>query len=170
MLGLHFLLAVALAAFADTLSIAGVVTAFVLIYLVLKLSAGLLGMSGYMRRMDLGMRFVLWYIWEVVRASLDVARVVFAKDCEPSPAIIKMKLRRHDERIATLIGALLTLTPGTMALEYEPETAEMYIHVLDATSSETAEAGIREIEARLLEWMGLDDEGLAATESHKENA
>lgn len=157
MLGLHFLVAVALAAFSNALSIAGVLVAFTLIYLVLKLSAGLLGMRGYIRRLDLGVRFVLWYSWEVVRASLDVARVVFAKNCEPAPAIIKMRLRSDDERIATLIGCLLTLTPGTMALEYDADEAMMYVHVLDASSADEAEAGIREIESRLLEWMGYDD-------------
>lgn len=157
MLGLHFLLAVALAAFSNALSIAGVLVAFVLIYLVLKLSAGLLGMRGYIRRLDLGVRFVFWYTWEVVRASVDVARVVFAKNCEPAPAIIKMRFRSDDERLATLIGCLLTLTPGTMALEYDAERAEMYIHVLDATSADEVEAGVREIESRLMEWMGYDD-------------
>ena len=51
MLGLHILLAVGLAAFADALSPLGVVAAFLVIYVALRLAIDLLGIRRYLRRL-----------------------------------------------------------------------------------------------------------------------
>lgn len=164
MLGIHILLAAVLAAFSNALTPMGIVVAAVLVYLVMKLGAGLMGIRGYVRRVELGIGFGFWFAWEVVRASLDVARVVFGLNRMPRPAIVTIRLLRRDERLATLIGCLLTLTPGTMAMDYEPETGLMYVHALDAETPDGIEAGVREIEARLLAWIDAGDTPEAAKE------
>jgi multicomponent Na+:H+ antiporter subunit E len=71
----------------------------------------------------------------------------------PQPAVLRMELACRDERFATLLGCLLTLTPGTMALDYRPGSGLMYIHALDARDAATIKAGVREIERRLLRWL-----------------
>jgi multicomponent Na+:H+ antiporter subunit E len=153
MLGLHILLAVGLAAFIDALSPLGVLGAFIASYLALRLGADLLGLRRYVRRLELGARFVAWFTSEVLKASIDVARIVLARRVRPQPAIIRLKLQRPDDQIATLLGCLLTLTPGTLALDYAPESGLMYIHAIDATHIDDIESSVREIESRLLEWL-----------------
>ena len=153
MLGLHILLAVGLAAFADALSPLGVVAAFLIIYVALRLAIDLLGIRRYLRRLELGTTFTLWFVAEVFKASLDVARIVLGRKVAPQPAVIVLRLARPDDRIATLLGCLLTLTPGTMALDYRPESGLMYIHALDARTAAEVEAGVRAIERRLLHWL-----------------
>ena len=153
MLGIHILLAVGLAAFADSLSPLGVVAAFVLSYLALRLAAPLLGVRRYVRRLELGAAFAVWFAVAIFRASIHVAGIVFGREVRPRPAIVKLRLLRPDDRIATLLGCLLTLTPGTVALDYAPEAGLMYIHALDADDAGEVEAGVREIERRLLRWL-----------------
>lgn len=153
MLGLHILIAVGIAAFANALDPLGIVGAFLLVYLVLRVGARLIRTGHYLRRLELGIAFAIWFALEIVRASIDVARLVVARKVSPSPAIIKMRLEDPREGVATVIGLLLTLTPGTMALDYVPESGELYIHALDAESAEKVEGGIRELERRLLDWM-----------------
>lgn len=153
MLGLHILLAVGIAAFANALDPLGIVGAFVLAYLVLKLGGRLIRVGNYVQRLELGTRFVVWFSGEVVRASIDVARIVIARRIRTSPAILQVTLEDRREGVATLVGLLLTLTPGTMALEYEPETGVLFIHALDADSVDQVERDVREIERRLLDWM-----------------
>ena len=153
MLGLHILLAVGLAAFADALSPLGVVAAFLVIYVALRLAIDLLGIRRYLRRLELDTTFTLWFVAEVFKASLDVARIVLGRKVAPQPAVIVLRLARPDDRIATLLGCLLTLTPGTMALDYRPESGLMYIHALDARTAAEVEAGVRAIERRLLHWL-----------------
>ena len=156
MLGLHLLLAVGLAAYADMLGPLGVTAAFVIIYVALRLAIDLLGIRRYLRRLELGTAFGLWFVAEVFKASLDVARIVLGRKVAPQPAVIVLRLARPDDRIATLLGCLLTLTPGTMALEYLPESGLMYIHAIDAKEAAAVEAGVRAIERRLLRWIDAD--------------
>lgn len=158
MLGLHILLAAGLAAFANALTPMGLVGAFVLVYLVLKLGGSLLQVQHYVRRVELGTRFVAWFIVEVVKASIDVARIVTAPRVVTLPAVVRVRLARRDERFATLIGCLLTLTPGTLALDYEPHSGELLVHALDTESVARVEDAVRGIEARLLAWMDPDAE------------
>ncbi len=153
MLGLHILLAVGIAAFANALDPMGIVGAFVLVYLVLKLGARLIRVGDYVQRLELGTRFVAWFALEIVKASIGVARLVVAGQVRTSPAIVRVTLEDRREGVATLVGLLLTLTPGTMALEYEPDTGVLFIHALDTDSVERVEHGVREIERRLLDWM-----------------
>ena len=156
MLGLHLLLAVGLAAYADALRPLGVFAAFVAVYLALRLAIDLLGIRRYLRRLELGTAFALWFVVEILRASVDVARIVLGRSVAPQPAVVAMRLARRDERFATLLGCLLTLTPGTMALEYLPESGLMYIHAIDAKEAAAVEAGVRAIERRLLRWIDAD--------------
>jgi multicomponent Na+:H+ antiporter subunit E len=156
MLGLHILLAASIAAFADALSPLGVVGAFVLVYLVMKFGARLIRVDRYVQRVELGTAFVFWFSFEIFRASVDVARLVVAGRVRTSPAVVPVQLEERSEGVATLVGLLLTLTPGTMALEYEPQTGVMYIHALDTDSVEKVEAGVRQIESRLLAWIDPD--------------
>ncbi len=153
MLGVHILLAVGLAAFADALSPLGVAAAFLLSYGALRLAMDLIGIRRYLRRLELGTAFVFWFVGEVFRASIDVARVVLGRRVEPQPAVVRLRLARRDARFATLLGCLLTLTPGTMALDYAPDSGVMYIHALDARDADAVEAGVRAIERRLLRWL-----------------
>lgn len=165
MLGLHILLAVGLAAFAGAANPLGVAAAFVVIYVALRLARQLLGIERYLRRLELGVAFAAWFIGEVFRATLDVARIVLAREVAPQPAVIALRLRRPGDRFATVLGALLTLTPGTMALDYRPQTGVMYIHALDAGNAEGVEAGVREIERRLLRWLDAGN-ATAAERTH----
>lgn len=162
MLGVHILLAVGLAAFADALSPLGVLAAFLLSYGALRLAIDLLGIRRYLRRLELGTAFAFWFLGEVLRASIDVARVVLGRQVAPQPAVVRLRLARRDERFATLLGCLLTLTPGTMALDYAPDSGVMYIHALDARDADAVEAGVRAIERRLLGWINAGEKTVDA--------
>lgn len=169
MFGIHLLLAAVLAAFSSALTLMGVAVSAILVYLVLKLGAGLMGIRPYVRRLELGTGFVFWFAWEVVRASVDVARVVFGLGRAPRPAIVSIRLQRPGDGLATLLGCLLTLTPGTMAMDYEPETGLMYVHALDAAGIDEVEAGVREIEERLLAWIDAGDSPATAREKFNDS-
>lgn len=164
MLGIHILLAVGIAAFADALSPLGVVGAFVLVYLVMKLTARLLRFGLYVKQFELGCGFVVWFSLEILKASIDVARLVLARQVKTSPAVVKVTLEARSEGLATVVALLLTLTPGTMAMDYDPDTGALYIHVLDTDSVQRVEDAVRQIESRLLAWI---DPGRLAREAQQ---
>jgi multicomponent Na+:H+ antiporter subunit E len=153
MLALHIVLSFGVAAFADSLSPMGVLFAFFLVYLVFKVGGRLARTGAYARRVELGTVFVFWFALEVFRASFDVARLVTAWKVDATPAIVPVRLAVQKDWVATLVGMLLTLTPGTMAMEYDSRAGLLYIHVLDTESVDTVDAAVRRIETRLLAWL-----------------
>lgn len=150
---LHLALAFGLAAFADMLSPLGVLATFMIVFGVLRLSGDLFGIRRYALRVEYGVRFVIWFIGEIFKASFDVARLVLRRRMKTRPAVVAIRLKRADDGIATLIGALVTLTPGTLALDYDRDGQLMYVHALDADSHDAVERGVRRIEFRLLRWI-----------------
>ncbi|HQZ02414.1 MAG TPA: Na+/H+ antiporter subunit E [Thauera sp.] len=153
MLGLHILIAIGLAAFAKALTPLGILTTFALVYGILRLGMDPLGIRRYVRRLELGVMFTAWFAGEVLKASLDVARIVLGRHIAPQPAVLAIELRERDERVATLLGCLLTLTPGTLALDYQADSGTMYVHALDADDAVEVEDSVRAIETRLLAWL-----------------
>jgi multicomponent Na+:H+ antiporter subunit E len=153
MLALHLLLAFGLAAFAGSLSPMGVLFALFLVYLVFKVGGRLARTGTYARRVELGTVFVFWFALEVFKASFDVARLVTARRVDATPTILPVRLAVQKDWVATLVGMLLTLTPGTMAMEYDSRAGLLYIHVLDTESVESVDAAVRRLETRLLAWL-----------------
>lgn len=162
MLGLHLLLAIGLATFADTLSPSGVAGAFVVIYAMLRLGCDVLGIRRYIRRLEIGAAFSLWFVAEVFKASADVARLALGRTVRPQPAIVRIRLIRPDDGLATVLACLLTLTPGSMAVDYDAGHGLMYVHAIDADSAEAVEADARRIERWLLRWLAAGDPAAAA--------
>ncbi len=53
--------------------------AFVAVYVALRLAIDLLGIRRYLRRLELGTAFALWFVGEIFRASVGVARIVLGR-------------------------------------------------------------------------------------------
>jgi multicomponent Na+:H+ antiporter subunit E len=153
MFGLHFALAVGLAAFAGQLSPLAVLGSFALVHLVLRLAAPITGTWRYVRQVELGCQFLFWFVAEVLRASVQVARLVLGTRVDISPAVLSYPLERPGDRMGTILGCLLTLTPGTLALDYHRASGCLQIHALNARPAAAVLADIRAIELRLLAWL-----------------
>lgn len=105
----------------------------------------------YAMRVEAGARFVPWYAYKIVAASLDVAAAVLDWRRTVSPAVVRVSLQTDDKRLITLISCLLTLTPGTLALDYLNQV--LYVHVLDSRSADSVQEAVVEIEQRLAGWI-----------------
>jgi multicomponent Na+:H+ antiporter subunit E len=108
-------------------------------------------LRAYARRFEVGALFVPWYAWKVVGASWDVARIVLNPRHVVSPAVVSVSLHTEDKRLITLLACLITLTPGTLALDYRGKL--MYIHVLDTSSVDSVQQQMWDIEKRILAWV-----------------
>ncbi|MDO9625383.1 MAG: Na+/H+ antiporter subunit E [Pseudomonas sp.] len=150
---LHLLLSLALAALAGQLHGWGALSAFALLYLLCKLAWLSPRLRQYARRVEHGSRFIPWFIGQVLLASLQVARLVLARRVAVEPAIVAVRLRNRDANMVTLIGCLLTLTPGTLALDYRAADGTLFIHALDARQQLEVESLVRDLEDRLLHWL-----------------
>lgn len=157
MLVAHLLLAALLAVLAGMPTPSGLVLGSVGVYLVLKLVQAVPRVGRHVRWLERGSAFLVWFIVQVFKASFDVARIALAPRVRCAPAVVGVRLRGRDDTIATLVGCLLTLTPGTLAMDYARDSGTMFVHALQASSRADVERAVLEIETRLLAWLRPGD-------------
>ena len=151
---IHLLASVVLAWGLGFAHLGGGLTVFALLYLLARLlGLGLPRLSRYTRSLELGLWFCLWFIGQILLATYHVAGLVLARRVDVAPAVLAYPLTRRDANTATLLGALLTLTPGTLALEYDESRGLLYIHALDVHQPEDVTLMLGELERRLLAWL-----------------
>lgn len=105
----------------------------------------------YAMRCEAGAVFVPWFAWQVLSASWDVARIVLNPQHKVSPAVVSVTPSTEDKRLITVLACLMTLTPGSLAVDYRGRL--LYIHVLDTSSVDSVQQAMAEVERRLLAWV-----------------
>jgi multisubunit Na+/H+ antiporter MnhE subunit len=73
----------------------------------------------------------------ILRASLGERR-------PPPAAFLRVKFAPMSAQGASLLGCMITLTPGTTTLDIDMDKREILMHVLDASDTDALVQGIRE--------------------------
>lgn len=108
----------------------------------------------------LGARF----IWDVVRSSVEVARLALRRK-PPQGAVIRTVLRSHSDVYLTITSALTTLVPGSVVVEANRFTGTLYVHILDVEMHgglDQARRTVLDQEERVLRAFGSREELLDA--------
>lgn len=95
------------------------------------------------------MRFPFFAIrlgWEIVKANIDVARIILTPSLPIDPRIVEYRTYLPDDLPRTVFADSITLTPGTVTVELEEDT--LYVHCLAAYHQE----GLPGLE-RLVSWL-----------------
>ncbi len=125
---------------------------FVLGYGVLALAEGRMPcLHGYSRRLPRFIRFVFFYLGELIKANARVAYDVMTPDYFMRPGVLAVPLEaRTDAEIATLAN-LITLTPGTLSLDVSSDRRVLYIHAMYIDDEAQLMEEIKYLEQRVLE-------------------
>jgi len=106
----------------------------------------------YVRKFFLILMFIPVFFYEALMASLKVSYHVLEKTPSFNPGIVKVKTELEDITALTLLANLITLTPGTLTLDYDKSEQVYYIHWIDVKTVEEAELK-KEIIARFERWL-----------------
>ena len=82
---------------------------------------------------------------DIVLANLTVARRVIGPVAQLKPAFVEVPLDLHDPFIATVLGSVVSLTPGTVSIDVDQTRWVLCLHALDAPDPD---ALIEEIKQR----------------------
>jgi multicomponent K+:H+ antiporter subunit E len=82
---------------------------------------------------------------DIVTANWRVARQVVGPLHRLSPALVEVPLDLRDPFLATLLGSIVSLTPGTVAIDVDRQRWVLLVHALDAPDPQ---ALVREIKDR----------------------
>ncbi|MDQ4070607.1 MAG: Na+/H+ antiporter subunit E [Actinomycetota bacterium] len=75
-------------------------------------------------------RFVGYFVWKLVEASLVVAWEVVTPRNRINEGIVAVQIRGVSDTLTTLVANAISLTPGTLTIEVRQQPTVLYVHVL----------------------------------------
>jgi multicomponent Na+:H+ antiporter subunit E len=72
--------------------------------------------------------FFFFFLYEMVKANLQVAYEVMTSHLHMKPGIVKIELEAKTDLEITLLSNLISLTPGTLVLDVSDDRRVMYVH------------------------------------------
>jgi len=88
------------------------------------------------RRYFWSLYFIPVFLWECVKANLDVAYRVIHPSLPIRPGIVKVKTRLKTDVALTFLANAITLTPGTMTVDIDKERGVLYIHWINVKETD----------------------------------
>lgn len=80
---------------------------------------------------------VLFYVKELVAASLRVAYEVLTPQDHMQPAIVAIPLEAKTDLEITLLANFITLTPGTLSIDISEDREILYVHEVYVKAGDT---------------------------------
>jgi multicomponent Na+:H+ antiporter subunit E len=87
--------------------------------------------------------YLLSFLWELLTANVDVAYRVLSPSMPIEPEVIELRLRVETDLAVTTIANSITLTPGTLSMDYDDDANALYVHAIDGRDPESVVAPIR---------------------------
>ncbi|MFW7377280.1 MAG: Na+/H+ antiporter subunit E [Oligoflexus sp.] len=125
---------------------------FILGYLILYSIRPMLGSTEYFRKLPLTLRFIGYFMVEMIKANVRIAWDVVTPQKYRQPGIVGVPLDVKTDIEITLLSNLITLTPGSMAIDISPDRKTIYIHSMFVEDADSFRKEIKEgFERRVLE-------------------
>jgi multicomponent Na+:H+ antiporter subunit E len=109
-----------------------------------------------LRVAPVAVHFFLVFLREIVSSGIDMTYRVLHPSRPIEPDVIEFPLRVQTGVGITSIANTISLTPGTLTMDHDPDTNSLYIHAVAGRRRETTVAPLRRWEDLLL--LILDEE------------
>jgi multisubunit Na+/H+ antiporter MnhE subunit len=96
-----------------------------------------------MRRVLVALVLLADFLWHVVTAGVSTAWLIVYRGSRVEPRIIRVSYTGVSEIGAAFYACMLSLTPGTTAIDFDPATRTLLLHVLDGPRAAATVAAAR---------------------------
>lgn len=95
---------------------------------------------------------IFFFLYELVKANLQVAYEVSTPNLKMKPGIVKVPLDIQSDIGITLLANMISLTPGTLSLDVSDDKKVLFVHAMYVTDKDEFIHGIKNgFEKRLLD-------------------
>ncbi|MEW4568860.1 Na+/H+ antiporter subunit E [Tautonia sp. JC769] len=98
---------------------------------------------GLLQRVWSAFKLAWYYSYEMIACNVVMARDVLRPSPELSPAIFALNVPGLGPAGTTLLANLITLTPGSLVIDFDPDGETLYIHTLYARDVDTMKRDYR---------------------------
>jgi multicomponent Na+:H+ antiporter subunit E len=109
--------------------VAGAVVALVVALVAGRFLAGF-PRPGILRRAGFAVLYFFRFVWEMIKANIHVASIVLNPLRPIKPGIVKIRTELTKDTAVTILANSITLTPGTLTVDVNPDAHELYIHCI----------------------------------------
>ena len=96
--------------------------------------------GGHSIRVGASVMLALTFVWNVVRASLQVARYILTPGYRLNSGVIRVPTETDSEALITVIANMISLTPGTLTLDHDSDGSCLFVHVMHVAERDTGAA------------------------------
>lgn len=90
-------------------------------------------LSMWLKSLTVVVVFLPVFGWKMLISGLGIALLALMPSISFWPGIVRTRLQLPSLSGATVFSNLITLTPGTMSLDYIPESDTLFIHWIDVS-------------------------------------
>jgi multicomponent Na+:H+ antiporter subunit E len=83
-----------------------------------------------LRKTYLIISFLFYYLKEIIQANLKVAYEIVTPRHHMKPGILIIPIQVHSSLELLILVNLITMTPGTLAMDVAPDRSAVYIHAM----------------------------------------
>lgn len=149
---INLILATAWAALFSAFTLPSLAAGFAVGYVVLWVLQPLFEGSHYCRKLFDLVRLALFFLWELLVSSLQVAWDVLTPIQKSRPGIVAVPIDAETDLEITTLANLVSLTPGTLSLDLSNDHKTLYVHAMFVDDPEAIRRDIKMgMERRVLE-------------------
>lgn len=86
---------------------------------------------GTLRRIGLALRLLAVFLADVVQSNFAVARRILGPEAAIRPRFVWVPLALRDETLLAAYAAMITLTPGTLSVDFSADRSWLLVHAFD---------------------------------------
>jgi len=95
---------------------------------------------GHIKRYLWFLYYVPMFLWECLKANIDVMLRVLNPRLPINPGIVKIRTTLKSDTGLTFLANSITLTPGTFCIDIDAEKGMLYIHWIDVKTQDIDKA------------------------------
>lgn len=84
----------------------------------------------YFTRIPKAIIFILFFLYEMILANIQVAYDVITPNYFFKPGIVRYEMEAETDLEINLLSTVISLTPGTLILDISDDNKALYIHVM----------------------------------------
>ncbi|MBU8905600.1 Na+/H+ antiporter subunit E [Desertibacillus haloalkaliphilus] len=84
----------------------------------------------YFMRVIASVKLLFLFIKELILANIDVIKIVLSPKMNIEPGIVAVPTKLKSEWELTLLGCLISLTPGTLTMDFSDDNKYLYVHAI----------------------------------------
>ena len=128
LLEVNLLLALGWCALFGKFDFSHLLVGFLVGFVALTVVSPMVGKTFYFSRVVMIARLLVYFVWQLVMSSIQVAWDVITPVQKSRPAIVAIPLDIEEPRQIAVLANLISLTPGSLSLDVIPDQKTLYVH------------------------------------------